>query len=272
MYILGIVVAIVTVLLMRATSLKGETPPFIMELPAYHAPQFKNLMAHLWDKTKHFVKKAFTIILASTIVIWFLTHFGFDWAFLQDEQINESILAQLSKLIQPLFTPLGFGSQLGGYGWVFVLAAVAGLIAKENVISTFATLGACLIAANIPALSGFDAALLEDESGVQAVIAMIYATGITVPGLISFIAFNMTTIPCFAAVGTAKSELGDKKRFKWTLVFWLATSYLVGAIVYTVGSWWWTLFIWLAVAAGVTCFIVFYNKGKIKFKLPKRAK
>ena len=88
MYLLGIVVAIVSVLLMRATTLKGETPPFIMELPAYHAPQFKNLMAHLWDKTKHFVKKAFTIILASTILIWVLSHFSFNWKLLDDEQIN----------------------------------------------------------------------------------------------------------------------------------------------------------------------------------------
>lgn len=261
MYILGILVAIVSVLLMRSTTLKGETPPFIMELPAYHVPQFKNLMAHLWDKTKHFVKKAFTIILASTIVIWVLTHFGFDWRFLQDEQINDSILAGLSRLIQPLFTPLGFGSQLGAYGWVFVLAAVAGLIAKENVISTFATLGACLIAAGVPQLNGFNAAdIYADESGIQAVLAMIAATGITVPGLISFIAFNMTTIPCFAAVGTAKSELGNKKRFNWTLLFWLATSYTVGAIVYTIGSWWWTLFIWLAVAAAVVTVIILRNK------------
>lgn len=273
MYLLGIVTAIVCVLLMRSTTLKGETPPFIMELPAYHMPQFKNLMAHLWDKTKHFVKKAFTIILASTILIWVLTHFAFDWRFLQDEQINDSILAGLSRLVQPLFTPLGFGSQLGTYGWVFVLAAVAGLIAKENVISTFATLGACLIAANVPELAGFTSeAIYADDSGIQAVLAMIAATGITVPGLISFIAFNMTTIPCFAAVGTAKSELENKKRFNWTLVFWLVASYTVGAIVYTIGSWWWTLFIWLAVAVGVTCFIVFYNKGKIKLKLPKKAK
>ncbi len=269
MYILGIAVAIVSVLLMRSTTLKGETPPFIMELPAYHAPQFKNLMAHLWDKTKHFVKKAFTIILASTIVIWVLTHFSFSWKFLSDEAINESILAGLSRLVQPLFTPLGFGSQLGEYGWVFVLAAVAGLIAKENVISTFATLGACLIAAG--ALPGLNAdAIYADDSGIQAVVAMIQATGITVPGLISFIAFNMTTIPCFAAVGTAKSELNDKKRFNWTLVFWIAVSYTVGAIVYTIGSWWWTLFIWAAVAAVVTALIILYNKGKINIKLPAR--
>lgn len=259
MYLLGIVTAIVTVLLMRNTSLKGETPPFIMELPAYHAPQFKNLMAHLWDKTKHFVKKAFTIILASTILIWVLTHFDFSWHLLPDEEINQSILAQISKLVQPLFTPLGFGSQLGEYGWVFVLAAVAGLIAKENVISTFGTLAACLTA--IPAVAQkIGLANISSEAGVGAVKAMIAATSISNAGLIAFIAFNMTTIPCFAAVATAKAELQDKNRYRWTLLFWLATSYIVGAMIYTIGIAWWTLFIWAAIIAAVVTIIVLRNK------------
>ena len=260
MYLLGIITAIVSVLLMRNTSLKGETPPFIMELPAYHAPQFKNLMAHLWDKTKHFVKKAFTIILASTIVIWVLTHFDFSWHLLQDEQINESILASVSMLVQPLFTPLGFGSQLGEYGWVFVLAAVSGLIAKENVISTFGTLAACLTA--IPAVADkIGLANISSEAGIGAVKAMIAATGIGIPGLLAFIAFNMTTIPCFAAVGTAKAELQNNRRYKWTLFFWVATSYIVGAMLYTIGSAWWTVFIWAAVIAAVTVIIVMRNKS-----------
>ena len=259
MYLLGIVTAIVSVLLMRNTSLKGETPPFIMELPAYHAPQFKNLMAHLWDKTKHFVKKAFTIILASTIVIWFLTHFDFQWHILADEEINESILAKISMLVQPIFTPVGFGSQLGEYGWVFVLAAVSGLIAKENVISTFGTLAACLIA-NPAVAAEIGLANITSEAGIGAVKAMILATGISVPGLLAFIAFNMTTIPCFAAVGTAKAELQDKKRYKWTLLFWIATSYIVSAMVYTIGSWWWTVFIWAVVVAAVVAIIVTRNK------------
>ncbi len=268
MYLLGIIVAILSVLLMRGTTLKGETPPFIMELPAYHAPQFKNLMLHLWDKTKHFIKKAFTIILASTIVIWMLTHFTFDWQLLEDEQINSSILAGLSQLIQPLFTPLGFGSQLGKYGWVFVVAVVAGLIAKENVITTFGTLALCLVKVASLELGNLDV-LAED--GVDAVQAMILATGISVPGLISFIAFNMTTIPCFAAVGTAKGELQNNKRFKWTLLFWLISSYIVGAAVYTIGAWWWSLFIWLAVVAAVTTLIVLYNKGKFTRKAKSTA-
>ena len=273
MYLLGIITAIVSVLLMRSTSLKGETPPFIMELPSYHMPQFKNLMAHLWDKTKHFVKKAFTIILASTIVIWVLTHFDFAWRLLGDEEINNSILASVSKLVQPLFTPLGFGSQLGEYGWVFVLAAVSGLIAKENVIATFGTLGACLLAAagtEGSSLAGVASDLamcnISAEAGIGAVKAMIIATNITPAALISFIAFNMTTIPCFAAVATAKAELQNKNRYKWTLLFWLATSYIVAALVYTIGTWWWTAFIWAVVAAAVVTVIVMRNKGMFRKK------
>lgn len=218
-------------------------------------------MLHLWDKTKHFIKKAFTIILASTIIIWLLTHFSFSWKLLEDEQINESILANIATFLQPLFTPLGFGSQLGEYGWVFVVAAIAGLIAKENVIGTFATLAACL-----SAVAGLDISdlVIDAADGIDAVRAMMIATGITGPALISFIAFNMTTIPCFAAVGTAKSELQNKKRFNWTLVFWIASSYVVGAIVYTIGSWWWTCFIWAVVIAAAVVGIVFYNKRQAK--------
>lgn len=261
MYLLGIVTAIVCVLLMRSTTLKGETPPFIMELPAYHLPQFKNLMAHLWDKTKHFVKKAFTIIFASTIVIWVLCHFSFSWEFLADEDINLSILANVSKLIQPIFTPLGFGSQIGEFGWVFALAAVSGLIAKENVISTFAILAACLIKNAGIDFGGLD---IEAEDGIDAVRAMIQATGITVLALIAFIAFNMTTIPCFAAVATAKAELQNKKRYNWTLVFWVASSYIVGSMIYTIGSWPWTVALWLAVIAAVIAFIVLRNRRVVK--------
>ena len=257
MYILGIVTAIVCVLLMRNTSLKGETPPFIMELPTYHLPQFKNLMAHLWDKTKHFVKKAFTIILASTIIIWVLTHFSFSWSFLEDEEVNQSILAGISQLVQPIFTPLGFGSQLGQFGWVFVVAVVAGLIAKENVIATFATLASCLMAVASMNFGGLE---IDAEDGIDAVQAMIKATNITIPGLIAFIAFNMTTIPCFAAVATAKAELQDKKLYTRTLIFWLVASYLVSAIIYTIGSWWWTLFIWIVAAGAVAGLIIWKNK------------
>lgn len=254
MYLLGIVVAIVSVILMKATTMKGEVAPFIMELPAYHAPQFKNLMLHLWDKAKHFVKKAFTIILASTIVIWFISHFSFAWNYLEDEQMNLSILAGIGQLVQPIFTPLGFGSQLGTWGWVFVVAAVSGLIAKENVIATFGTLAACIVA-------GFEGG----EEGLEAVVTMIQATGITIPALIAFIAFNMLTIPCFAAVATAKAELPSKKSYRYTLLFWIVTSYLVATAIYLIGSWWWTSLIFLALFAAAIALIILNNKGKLKF-------
>ncbi len=261
MYVLGIVTAIVSVVIMNATTLKGDAAPFIMELPAYRAPRFKNLMLHLWDKAKHFIKKAFTVILASTIVIWVLTHFSFSWEFLSDERINESILANVAKLVQPIFTPLGFGAQLGKFGWVFVVAAVTGLIAKENVIATFSTLAACLISIAGLEIGGLD---VMAEEGIDAVQAMIMATGIGIPGLISFIAFNMTTIPCFAAVATAKAELKSQKNFNGTMLFWIAASAAVAAAVYTVGSWWWTAFIWAAAFAVLAIVIIAVNKAKAK--------
>ncbi len=259
MYLLGICTAIVCVLLMRNTTLKGETPPFIMELPAYHLPGFKNLMLHLWDKTKHFVKKAFTIIFASTIIIWLFSHLSWRWGYLPDEQMNDSILASLGMFIQPVFTPLGFGSQLGKFGWVFAVAAITGLIAKENVIATFTTLALC-----IGAYAGEGT-----EEGVEELTGLINIitadTGISqgdfVAALIAFIAFNMTTIPCFAACATARAEL-PKGKFNRTVLFWLTTSYIVGAIIYTVGAFIWPVAIWAVVIAAVATFVVLRNIGK----------
>jgi ferrous iron transport protein B len=251
MYMLGVVVALISVLFMRHTSLKGVTPPFIMELPAYHLPQLKALSIHVWDKVKHFVKKAFTIILASTILIWFLSHFAWNWNYLPDEEMGSSILASLGKLIQPLFTPLGFGSQLNGgqngSGWTFGVAAISGLIAKENVIGTFGTLAASL--GHV-----FDPDLDESAAGIAYVSAIARDTGISIPGLISFIAFNIFSIPCFAATATAKSELPNG-RFKGTIGFWMGTAYLVSSAIYTMGTWWWTCFIWLALL-GLSIYLI----------------
>ena len=273
MYVLGMVVAIVTVIIMRKTTMRGKVPPFIMELPQYRMPQFKSTMLHLWDKLKHFVHKAFTIILASTIVIWFLTNFGWNWKYIGTDMDN-SILASLGQLIQPLFTPLGFGSQLSKFGWVFAVAAVTGLIAKENVIATFYTLACCIITyiskggTDISIPPEIIEALIQageaSEDGFNEAAAMIYATGISVPGAISFIAFNMLTIPCFAAVATAKAEL-TKSKFNWTLVFWLVTSYLVAMMIYVIGNWWWTLFIFLVlIALGVVGIYLFNKKNPLK--------
>ena len=256
MYVVGVVAAIICVLLMRHTTQRGDAAPFIMELPQYHWPQFKSLMIHLWDKAKHFVKKAFTIILASTIIIWFLSNFCWDWTYL-DGAMENSILASIGKLIAPLFTPLGFGSQFGPYIWVFAVAAITGLIAKENVIATFSVLAAVIVA-------GFEGT----EEGVEEAIVMIQSTGITWQGCISFIAFNMLTIPCFAACATAKAEL-PKGQFKWTLLFWLTASYIGSTVIYLFLSMFdANSYIWavpsfagcLVLAALAIFFIVRYNK------------
>lgn len=272
MYVLGMVTAIIAVIVMRHTTMRGDAAPFIMELPTYHAPKFKSLMFHLWDKLKHYVKKAFTIILVSTIIIWFISSFKWDWTMVSeivDENgefvcynINESILASVGQLFQPLFTPLGFGSQLKTYGWVFAVAAVTGLVAKENVIATFGVLAAGIAVVSNATGNMIDASILDvinDESGIAAAVQMIKATGITWPGLIAFIAFNMTTIPCFAAVATAKAELPQKKLWA-TILFWIVTSYLTATIVYIVFSWWWTTFIVIAIAAAAGFAIHYINK------------
>ena len=269
MYLVGIVTAFTCLILMRKTTMRGETAPFIMELPAYHWPQFKALMIHLWDKTKHFVKKAFTIILASTIVIWFLSNFGWNWTYLGD--FDGSILESIGSFIQPIFTPMGFGSQLTSFGFVFAVAAITGLIAKENVVSTFAALAAIIVAARPEIIAAIEA-MGDVGDDVASTYAMIYATGITWQGCIAFIAFNMLTIPCFAAVSTAKAEL-PKKTFKWTLLFWIVTSFVASSFIYSflslftndAGTLAWSIPVTISMAvlmAGAIIGIHFYNKYK----------
>lgn len=249
MYVVGITVAVVSIILMNSTTQRGEVAPFIMELPSYHAPSVKGLALLVWDKTKHYLSKVFTVILVSTIVIWFISNFGWDWKM---TEIENSILASIGKFVQPIFTPLGFGSQLGNFGWVFVVAAVTGLIAKENVIATFGTLAAVL-----PMV--FEGALSTE--GSSDVMSMVINTHISWQGLVSFIVFNMTTIPCFAAVATAKGEI-PKGKFKWTLLFWVVASYIASSVTYVVLTWWWTAFIVVAVALVVGFCIWLYNKKR----------
>ena len=271
MYILGITTAVITVLIMRNTTLKGDSNPFIMELPAYHLPQFKALMIHLWDKAKHFVKKAFTIILASTIIVWFLTNFGWNWQMV--DSVRDSILGSVGQLIQPIFTPLGFGSQLTSIGWIFAVAAITGLIAKENVIATFISLGAVAVAfLNSGAVDPSVIEAIEaDEDGVTATVSMIHATGITWQGCISFIAFNMLTIPCFAACATARAEL-PKGKFKWTLLFWIVTSFVCSAFVYSFLSMFSASSIaWALPVTLVMVFVVVSSLVTIKIRNKRRA-
>lgn len=269
MYLLGMIVALVALILMRQTTMRGEVPPFIMELPSYHLPQFKSLMLHVWDKAKHFCKKAVTIIFISTVVIWILQSFTPTLEYIEyDEEIgfitslttNDSILANIGRSLQVLFAPLGFGAQLGSYGWVFAVGAITGLVAKENVISTFAMLGA--VVSVIPGVSGVESTI----EGASDVAMMIQATGISTAGIISFVAFNMLTIPCFAAVATARAEL-KPGTLKWTILFWIVTSYIVSCMIYTVGDYWWTVFIWVVVIALAIVGIYLFNKYKDQKRL-----
>ncbi len=353
MYCVGIATAIITIILMKKTVMRGKSSPFIMELPTYHLPQFKALMIHLWDKLKGYVKKAFTIILASTIVIWFLQSFTFDWKYIEqanpndvaneifddyitneenvakieaispdyveegevivdfptlisdyleneDESLTEaydlvvnevftlaieefnaitsepgyldsrsSILAGFGRLIQPIFTPVGFGSQLNENGWIYGVSAVTGLIAKENVVSTFTVLSQGISSGQADTVESYlELYKLElDEEGSSSALAAATASGVTGngftgwPALIAFIVFNMTTIPCFAAIATARGELG-KKKFKTTVLFWLVTSYVASAVVYLTLAKWWLSFVFIAIAVLTGFCIYFINKKR----------
>ncbi len=252
-YLLGVVVAFVSVIIMNHTTQREKVPPFIMELPAYHAPQIKSLLIHVWDKGKHFIKKAFTIILVSTILVWFFTNFTWKWEFIPESEtlgVEDSILANLGMLIAPIFTPMGFGSQID-YSWMFSVASIQGIVAKEAVTSSMETMAG--------SIGG--AASFED------VVAIAFAARTelqTAAGLAAFAAFNMTTIPCFASVATAKSELGKGKNYVGTVVFWLAASYIVGCLTYVTVAYAWTLAITIPVLAALFVGIYFYDKNKSK--------
>ncbi len=253
LYVFGMVIAVLSVALMRQTTMRGEAAPFIMELPAYHLPQARNLMAHLWDKLKHYIKKAFTIIVASAIVIWFLSNFAWNWTMVG---IEDSILYDIGSFVQWICTPMGFGLQLQGFGWVFVVAAVTGLIAKENVVATLYVL-AYAIKAVVPEWD-------DGESGIGVVVALMQSTGITWQGLIAFTVFNMLTVPCLAAAATVRAET-PKGKFRNTLAFWFITSFVTSSLLYCMLSWWWTVLIVAAAIAIVVAFFVLRNRGKIRF-------
>lgn len=239
-YLFGIVIAIVAAIIMKIFGKTKEVPPFIMELPAYHRPQVKNLLAHLWEKFKHFLYKASTIITASIILIWFLSNFG--WAFWEGMvDIEASILADLGRVLKFIFYPLGWA--MGDDGWKYSVASITGLIAKEDVVATMASLGL-------------------EEGTIALSNAAIY----------SFAVYNLFTLPCFAAVATAKSE-SSKKGFRVTLIWWLAASYVISFIVYWLGtlcelSWIIGLVVILVIIAAII-FGGYYASGKMKKSVAK---
>ena len=227
-YLGGIACAIIFALFMKLFSKDQYVSPFIMELPAYHLPQARNVGAHLWEKLKHYVIKAGTIIAACTIVIWFLSNFS--WAFWQGlVPIEQSILADLGRVLRYFFFPLGCLD--GGWtnatdGWKYVVSTLTGLIAKEDVVATMAELG------------------LEEGT-----------IGLSLAGVYSFAVYNLFTIPCFAAIGATHGEQKGKE-FWLTLLWWFAMSYGFALLVYWVGSlyevaWWGGLLVTLGLAGAV---------------------
>ena len=206
-YFVGIAAIICSGIILKKTKMfSGEPAPFVMELPAYHMPTVGNVLRSMWERGWSFIKKAGTIILLSTIILWFLMSFGWvdgKFGMLEAEQLNDSILASIGNVIAPIFAPLGWTK--AGEGWKMAVAAITGLIAKENVVATFGM------------LFGF-AEVAEDGSEIWGNLAQVM-TPIAAYG---FLVFNLLCAPCFAAMGAIKREMNSAK---W---FWIAVGYQCG--------------------------------------------
>ena len=210
-YMIGIVVAVIGALILSNTLFKGETSNFIMELPQYRIPTLKSVLIHAWEKVKGFAIKAGTIILGSTILIWFLSNFNFGGMC----EMEDSILASIGRSIQWIFAPLGFGE------WRASVAVVTGWIAKENIVSTFGVL--------------FGAADAVSEAAAEGTAALPGLSAVfTQAAAFSYMAFNLLCMPCFAAVGAIKKEMGSWKWTGITIAFQMITAYIVAFIVYHV--------------------------------------
>lgn len=205
LYILSIIVGIIYALILQRTKLKGSSVPFVMELPPYRLPSAKTVFMYMWDKAKGFITKAFTIILIASLVVWFLTSFNFKFAMVEDS--SYSMLAIISKWISPIFKPLGFGD------WRLTTSLVAGLSAKEAVVSTLAILY------NV------------SESGLPAVLG----TAINPLQALSYLVFVSLYMPCFAAFATLRKEVKSIKYATLAMVFQTGIAYVTALIIYTLG-------------------------------------
>ena len=197
----------------------GEPAPFVMELPAYHMPTVGNVLRSMWERGWSFIKKAGTIILLSTIILWFLMSFGWvdgKFGMIEAEQLNDSILASIGSVIAPIFAPLGWTK--AGEGWKMAVAAVTGLIAKENVVATFGM------------LFGF-AKVAEDGAEIWGNLAQVM-TPIAAYG---FLVFNLLCAPCFAAMGAIKREMNNAKWFWFAIGYQCIFAYIVALCIYQFG-------------------------------------
>jgi ferrous iron transport protein B len=218
-YFVGVAAIIVSGIILKKTKMfAGDPAPFVMELPAYHLPTVGNVLRSMWERGWSFIKKAGTIITLSTILLWFLMNFGWldgHFGMLDMEtQLNDSILAKIGGVIAPIFKPLGWGN------WKMAVAAVTGLIAKENVVSTFGM------------LFGFGSEIAEDGQEVWGTLAH----SMSAIAAYSFLVFNLLCAPCFAAMGAIKREMNNTKWFFFAIGYQCGLAYLVSLCIFQIGS------------------------------------
>ena len=220
-YFVGVAAIICSGIILKKTKMfAGDPAPFVMELPAYHWPTVGNVLRSVWERGWSFIKKAGTIILLSTIVLWFLMSFGWTdggFGMLEAEQLNDSILAKIGSAIAWIFIPLGWTQ--AGEGWKMAVAAVSGLIAKENVVATFGL------------LFGFSE-VAEDGAEIWGSLAQVM-TPIAAYG---FLVFNLLCAPCFAAMGAIKREMNNAKWFWFAISYQCGLAYIVSLCIYQIGT------------------------------------
>lgn len=220
-YFIGVAAIVCSGIMLKKTKMfAGDPSPFVMELPQYHMPTAGNVLRSIWERASSFIKKAGTVILLSTIVLWFLMGYGFEGgAFGAVEDLNNSILAQIGKAIAWIFTPLGW-TQLG-HGWEMAVAAISGLIAKENVVATFGM----LFNPNLEEVAEDGA---EIWSNLQGALTPIAAYG--------YLVFNLLCAPCFAAIGAIRREMNSGKWTIFALCYQCLFAYGVALVIYQVGT------------------------------------
>ncbi len=215
-YFVGVAAIIISGIILKKTKMfAGDPAPFVMELPAYHWPTVSNVLRSMWERGWSFIKKAGTIILLSTIVLWFLMSFGWvdgSFTMLEAEQLDASILSKIGSAIAWIFAPLGWGD------WKMAVAAVSGLIAKENVVGTFGM------------LFGF-AEVAEDGTEIWGQLA----SSMTQLAAYSYLVFNLLCAPCFAAMGAIKREMNNTKWFWFAIGYQCLFAYVVSLCVYQIG-------------------------------------
>ena len=221
-YFVGIAAIICSGIILKKTKMfAGDPAPFVMELPAYHWPTVGNVLRSMWERGWSFIKKAGTVILLSTIVIWFTTYFGFvdgQFRMLEDMEIDHSILAGIGNAIAWIFTPLGWSDLAPADAWKSAVAAITGLVAKENVVGTFGI------------LYGF-AEVAEDGAEIWGNLA----GSMTPVAAYSFLVFNLLCAPCFAAMGAIKREMNNAKWFWFAIGYQCGLAYVVSLCIYQIG-------------------------------------